>query len=176
MKRKREDSAEKLVSENEKFAARPRSPLTRPPPTKRSVEYDTQFIVAGMCLYLMRETEHVRICSERIDRVLQNPQASVLWNGDGRSPMHLGMEHFDILVPSHGNPFQFNIDDTFVKHNSVDPRDLYDADGEKIVKKLKVDLSSVRRVNKDKTTTTTEPESPDAVWDITSTIAVDSKK
>lgn len=174
MKRKREESQTEN-ERNEKFAARPRSPLTRPPPSQCSVEYDTQFIVAGMCLYLMRETEHVRICSERIDRVLQNPQASVLWNGDGRSPMHLGMEQFDILVPSHGNPFQFNIDDTFVKHNSVDPRDLYDADGEKIVKKLKVDLSSVRRVNKDKTTTTTEPESPDAVWDITSTIAVDRK-
>ena len=124
----------------------------------------------------MRETEHVRICSERIDSVLRNPSASVLWNGDGRSPLHLGMEQFDVLVPAHGNPFEFDIDDTFVRRAAADPRDLYDVeDGENIVekkkdRKLKVDISTIRRESKKRKRTEEQPESPDTVMSSISSV------
>ena len=155
---------------------RPRSPLTRPRPSstasqKDDPKYDPQFLVAGMCLNLMRETEHVRICSERIDSVLRNPSASKLWNGDGRSPLHLGMEQFDVLVPSHGNPFEFDINDTFVRRAAADDDDADEEENVVEKKKLKVDISTIRRESKKKKKKkkTQEPESPDAVWDINMT-------
>ena len=125
---------------------RPRSPLTRPRSKykkKQGKHYEPHVleqISVGMCLSLIRETERVRICSDRIERVICNPSRSVLWNGDGRSPLHLGVEQFDVLVPSNGNPFKFNIDDTFVK--LADPRDMYSTDGDEIVKKKITSSSS----------------------------------